>query len=103
MSSQEQVWICRCDGIKTSIDCRPDKFVVFVSKTGPMHTLSFKAHTNSGVRWLRISVRSLHRSYTTARRVIYEMSLEQAGNSETVTAQVNNSKIKLKNVTAEIK
>ena len=35
------------DGSETSIEYGPDKIVVSVSKTGPMRTLSFKAHTNS--------------------------------------------------------
>ena len=30
------------DGIKTSIECSPVKFVVFESKTGPMRTLTSK-------------------------------------------------------------
>ena len=35
------------DGIKTSMESNPAKFVVLVTKTWPTRTLPFKAHTNS--------------------------------------------------------
>ena len=39
--------------IQTSKERSPDKFVVFVSQTGPICTLSFKRHANSEVGLLR--------------------------------------------------
>ena len=42
------------------MECSPAKFVVCVSKTGPMRTLSFKGHTNFACGVLRGSVLSLH-------------------------------------------
>ena len=47
---------------KTSIECNPAKSLVFVSKTGPMCTLSHKAHTNFESGLLRGSVYSLQTS-----------------------------------------
>ena len=41
------------------MECSPAKFTVFVSKTGPMRTLSHKAHTNVESGLLRGSVHSL--------------------------------------------
>ena len=46
MSNHEQLWRFFFDDTKISIECDPAKCVVFVSKTGPMCTLSHKAHTN---------------------------------------------------------
>ena len=54
------VWTFSVDGIKTSTECHPHKFVVFESKTRPMHTWSFKAHTNSEFGSLRNCVHFLH-------------------------------------------
>ena len=53
VSTQEQMWRFWFDGIKISIEYSRDKFVVFVFKSGPIRKLSFKAHTNSELGWLR--------------------------------------------------
>ena len=47
------------NGTNTSQECNPAKFVVFVSKTGPMRTLSQKAHTHFESGLSRGSVCSL--------------------------------------------
>ena len=58
VSTYEQVWRCRTNGIKTLIECSPAKYVVFASETEPMRTstLSFEAHTPCESGFLRGSV-----------------------------------------------
>ena len=43
MNTQEHFGRFCFDGIKTSIECSSDKFVVFLSTTGPIRTLSIKS------------------------------------------------------------
>ena len=63
MSTHEQISRFSFDGIKTSVERSPAKYVVVASKTGPARTLSLNANTICELRALRGNVPRLFGYY----------------------------------------